>query len=283
MGKLRFLSFIFCALVFSFTGTYAQPAQQEDLNVFATGFDGDIHTWIEWSDAKNMLIHHLNKQAFKYLDKRDAEVASIKTKEEWIQRQSGVKKKLFELVGPFPEKTPLNAKITGIVKKEGFRIEKVVYESMPGFYVTGCLFIPDKIKGKRPAVIQVSGHSTAAFRSRGTQTQLYNLVKKGFIVFAIDPIHQGERLQYWDESSKKFLLGTSPTAGHGYYGSQMLISGISPIRYFVWDGIRGVDYLLSRKEVDPGRIGIYGCSGGGTQTTFIAAMDDRIKVAVPGC
>lgn len=154
---------------------------------------------------------------------------------------------------------------------------------MTGFYVTACLFIPDKIKGKRPVIIEVSGHSTPAFRSRGTETQLYNLVRKGFIVFAIDPINQGERIQYWDENSKKFLLGTNPVTGHGYYGNQMLISGISPIRYFVWDGICGVDYLMTRKEVDSARIGIYFCSGGGTQTTFISTMDDRIKVAVPGC
>lgn len=257
-------------------------AQEENLNVFETGFDARNNTWIEWRDSKNMLIHHLNKQAFAYLDKRDVEIAGLKTKEDWLDRQKRVKDKLMELVGPFPEKTPLNARVTGIVKKDGFRIEKVIYESMPGYYVTACMFIPDG-KGRKPAVIQVSGHTGLAFRTPGTETQLYNLVKRGFIVFAIDPIAQGERLQYPDSSGKNFLLGVSPVPSHSYFGNQMLISGISPIRYYIWDGIRGTDYLVSRKEVDPERIGIYGCSGGGTQTTFIAAFDDRIKAAVPGC
>jgi dienelactone hydrolase len=262
---------------FFFSGPgYSQP-EKENLNVF--------DRWIEWSDGKNMFIHDLNKQAFKYLDERDKEIGRLVTKEDWINRQNKVKEILMKTVGPLPEKTPLNAKVTGIVKKDGFRIEKVVYESMPNLYVTACMFIPDGIKGKtrKPAIIQVSGHGFPAYRSPGTQKQLYNLVKKGFIVFAIDPLGQGERIQYWDDAKKASMMGTSPTSEHSYFGDQMFISGISPIRYFTWDGIRGVDYLLTRKEVDPERIGIFGCSGGGTQTTFISALDDRIRAAVPGC
>ncbi len=254
---------------------FVNGQEAENLNVF--------DRWIEWTDGKNMLVHLLNRQAFAYLDTRDNEVAVLKTREDWVSRQKKVKEILYNTVGPFPEKTPLKARITGTVKKEGFRIEKVVYESMPGLYVTACIFIPDGKARNRPAIIQVSGHGFPAFRSPGTQKQLYNLVKRGFIVFAIDPFGQGERLQYWDNEKKASMMGTSPTSEHSYFGNQMFVSGISPIRYFVWDGIRGVDYLLTRKEVDPERIGIYGCSGGGTQTTFIAAFDDRIKAAVPGC
>lgn len=249
--------------------------QEENLNV--------LDSWIEWTDGKNMLIHHLNKQAFAYLDVRDKEIAGLKTQEDWINRQKKVKDILMNIVGPFPEKTPLNAKVTGVVKKEGFRIEKVIYESKPNFYVTACLFIPDGIVGKRPAIIQVEGHTFAAFRYPETQKYIYNLVRKGFIVFAIDPLGQGERIQYWDNERKASMMGTSPVNEHLYFGDQMYISGISPIRHFIWDGIRGVDYLLTRKEVDPERIGIFGCSGGGTQTTFISAFDDRIKAAVPSC
>jgi hypothetical protein len=130
--------------------------QEENLNV--------LDSWIEWTDGKNMLIHHLNKQAFAYLDVRDKEIAGLKTQEDWINRQKKVKDILMNIVGPFPEKTPLNARVTGVVKKEGFRIEKVIYESRPNFYVTACLFIPDGIVGKRPAIIQVEGHTFAAFR-----------------------------------------------------------------------------------------------------------------------
>jgi len=110
-------------------------AQDENLNV--------LDRWIEWSDGKNMLIHHLNDRAFDLLDKRDEEIDGLKTKKDWIERQKKVKDILMNIVGPFPKKTPLNAKVTGILKKDGFRIEKIIYESMPGLYVTACLFIPD--------------------------------------------------------------------------------------------------------------------------------------------
>ena len=249
-------------------------AQQENLNV--------LDRWIEWSDGDKMVVRHLNQQAFTYLDIRESEIARLRTRADWEKRQQEVRDILMKTIGPFPEKTPLNAKITGTVHKDGFRIEKLIYESIPGLYVTAALFIPDGT-GTKPAIIQVSGHGFAAFRSPGNQRSIYNLVKKGFIVLAIDPLGQGERIQYLDEEKGTSILGTSPVLEHSYFGNQMFFNGISPIRYFVWDGIRGVDYLLTRKEVDPERIGIYGCSGGGTQTTFIAAFDERIKAAVPGC
>ena len=250
-------------------------AQDENLNVF--------DRWIEWSDGENMLIRFLNQQAFEHLDRRDAEVAGLKTQADWRERQARVRDTLLRIVGPFPERTTLNPRITGVVQKEGFRIEKLVYESIPNLYVTAALFIPDGIEGKRPAVIQVSGHGFAAFRSRGNQRMIYNLVRKGFIVLAIDPLGQGERIQYWDRDKKASMMGSSPTREHSHFGNQMFLAGVSPGQYFAWDGIRGVDYLETRDEVDPKRIGIFGCSGGGTQTTYISAFDDRILAAAPGC
>ncbi|HQG76304.1 MAG TPA: acetylxylan esterase [Bacteroidales bacterium] len=249
-------------------------AQEEDLSV--------LSRWTEWSDAGNMLIHHLNDHAFRYLDSRDRHVESLRTREDWISRQNEVRNKLMEAVGPFPPKTPLNVRITGVLKKDGYRIEKLVYESMPGFYVTGCLFIPDGIRGKRPAILNVIGHTDISFRGAGYQTLILHLVQKGFIVFAIDPIGQGERLQYFDGEKNVPVIGAG-TAEHSYFGNQCFIAGASPARYFIWDGIRGIDYLVSRKEVDPGRIGVTGLSGGGTLTAYISAFDDRVKASAPSC
>jgi len=181
-----------------------------------------------------------------------------------------------------PEKTPLNARTTGVIKKEDYRVEKVVYESTPGYYVTAALFLPRKRKGKLPAVIYASGHTTNGFRSETYQHIIINLVKKGFAVLAFDPIGQGERLQYYDKQQQKGRFN-SATIEHSYPGAQCYISGYSPTNYFVWDGIRSVDYLLSRKEIDPDRIGMTGRSGGGTQTAFTAAFDDRILAAAPEC
>ncbi|MFC1558366.1 alpha/beta hydrolase family protein [candidate division KSB1 bacterium] len=227
-----------------------------------------------------MLIKHLNRQAYSFLDKRDAEIAGLKTKEDWIRRQKKVKDIFMDITGPFPEKTPLNPRVTGIIQKDGFKIEKIIYESIPDYYVSGCLFVPDGGKSKKPAIIYVSGHSDLAFRSDAYQRVIFNLVKKGFVVFAIDPIGQGERLQYYDEAEKKSVIG-GPVREHSYVGNQCLLNGVSLARYFIWDGVRAVDYLLTRNEVDRERIGITGRSGGGTQTAYIAAFDERIKAAAP--
>jgi len=270
MKKMQLLKSIKISLfiVFIMSWTDFVSGQAENLNV--------LYNWIEWTDGNNMLIHHLNKQAFAYLDIRDKEIAGLKTKEDWINRQKKVKGILMNTVGPFPEKTPLNAKVTGVVKKEGYKIEKIIYESMPGFYVTGCLFIPDG-KGKRPAILFVSGHMKESFRSKEYQRMILNLVKKGFIVFGIDPLSQGERLQYYDPEKE----ASSISGEHSYFGNQCLISGVSSGRYFIWDGIRGIDYLLTRSEVDPARLGVTGQSGGGTQSAYIFAFDDRIKAGAP--
>ncbi len=247
-------------------------AQKENLDVF--------QQWVIWNNAGSMLIHDLIGQANDYYTLRDGEIAKLKTRSDWQKRQVLVKDKLLKLVGPFPEKTPLNARITGVLYKEGYRVEKIIYESMPNFYVTGCLFIPDKIDGKIPAVLNVIGHNQEAFRAELYQKVYLNLVRKGIIVLAIDPIGQGEHVQYYDPGINFSSIGYS-VIEHCYLGNQCLLSGVSPGRYFIWDGIRGIDYLLTRDDVDPERIGVTGFSGGGTITSYIAAFDDRVKVSVP--
>jgi len=245
---------------------------QDDLNV--------IHSWIRFSDASNSLYHHLAGQAKDLLDKRASIIAGLHSLPDWQQRQKWIRKTIMDIVGPFPEKTPLHAKIVRIIDKDGYKIEHIVYESQPGFYVTSSLFIPAGIKGKAPTVIYCSGHSNESYRDTIYQHAILNLVKKDFIVFAFDPVGQGERLEYYNPKTGKSIVG-GPTTEHSYPGAQAFITGSSLARYIIWDGIRAVDYLLTRKEIDPARIGITGRSGGGTQSSYIAAIDDRIYAAVP--
>jgi dienelactone hydrolase len=228
-----------------------------------------------------MLVRHLNKQAFAYLDERDQEIARLTTQEDWVKRKKKVKEILLNTVGPFPEKTPLNAKITGVVKKEGYKIEKVIFESMPRFYVTGSLFKPEGFVGKRPAILFVSGHTPLSYLFPAYRLMILNLVKKGFIVFAIDCISQGERIQHYDPEKKGSVIAGSTTREHSYLGNQTLLAGVSLARYFTWDGIRGIDYLLTRSDVDPERLGVTGQSGGGAQAAYIFAFDERIKAGAP--
>ncbi len=241
-----------------------------------------LERWIEWSDGGAMLMKHLNTEAFRHLDARDRIIADLQSAEDWQQRQRDVQKTLQEIVGPFPERTPLNARVTGVVTKEDYRVEKIVFESMPGYLVTAALFIPNNLTEKRPAILNVIGHSTTSFRRDIYQVVILNLVKKGFIVLAMDPYGQGERIDYFDAEKGRSKVGGS-TGIHSYIGNQMFLTGVSPGRYFVWDGIRAIDYLLTREEVDPERIGLTGLSGGGTQTSYISIFDDRVKAAAPSC
>jgi hypothetical protein len=185
-------------------------------------------------------------------------------------------------VGPFPEKTPLNARVLRTITKEYFKVEHIVFESQPGFFVTSSLFIPLPIKkgSRAPAILYCSGHSTDGYRSAVYQHVILNLVKKGFVVFAFDPVGQGERLEYLDPKTGKSVFN-GPTIEHSYPGAQIFITGSSLARYMIWDGIRAIDYLLTRKEIDPLRIGITGRSGGGTQAAYIAAFDERIYASAP--
>ena len=248
---------------------------QNDLDVLR-------NSWLEYSDASNTLYHHLTKQAYSLLKEREDSVAGLQTLSDWQIRQERIRETLNDIIGPFPEKTPLNAKIVRVLDKGEYKVEHIIYESLPGFYVTSSLFIPAGMKKnqKAPAIIYCSGHSAEGYRSAIYQHVILNLVKKGFIVFAFDPVGQGERLEYFDAKAGKSLIG-GPTSEHSYPGAQAFISGSSQAFYMIWDGIRAVDYLLTRREVDPSRIGITGRSGGGTQAAYIAALDDRIYAAAP--
>ena len=256
------------------SATQSASAEIEDLSV--------LKGWSEWSDARNGLQHYLNGLAFKLLEDRRNKIKNLSTIEDWKARQREVKAILNEIVGSFPERTPLNAKIVGTVKKEGFQVEKIVFESRPNFFVTSCLFVPDNLQGKTPAILNLIGHTDIAFRAPSYQQLVLNLVKKGFIVLAVDPIGQGERLQYYDSAVNRSVVG-GPTTEHSYLGKQCFLAGSSAARYFTWDAMRAIDYLVSRPEVDPNRIGVTGISGGGTQTSYVAALDDRVAAAAPTC
>ena len=256
-----------------FLSLFIPAMAQDDVSLF--------NYWQYYSDVENSLYKHFCSVAFEQLESRETEIGKLKTKADWLERQTLTREKLLQDIGSFPEKTPLNARVTGVIKKDGYRVEKVLFESIPGYYVTAALFIPDKIKGKSPAILNAIGHSTQSYRRDIYQHFIINLVKKGFIVLAYDQIGQGERLQYYDATLGKSRFGS--TSEHSYPGAQCFISGYSPAKYFIWDAIRAIDYLLTRKEVDPDRIGMTGLSGGGTSTAFTAAIDDRILAAAPTC
>jgi dienelactone hydrolase len=278
-SRTIFVKTIFCVAIVASSFIHEADAQEELKVISAEG-----NSWLEFTDAPNTLYHHLAAEGISELNARAARLGALKSVDQWKQEQKSINERLQKMVGPFPARTPLNAKIVRTVQKDGYRVEHIVYESQPSFYVTSSLFIPASLKKreKAPVVIYCSGHSENGYRSQVYQHVILNLVKKGFIVFAFDPVGQGERLEYYDASSKKSSVG-GPTSEHSYPGSQAFVTGSCQARYMIWDGIRAVDYLLTRRDVDPARIGITGRSGGGTQSAYIAAFDDRIKAAAPEC
>ncbi len=270
------------------SGSLISPAQAafeaDDPFAVIGGKQNQINLWMAFTDVENSFYHHLMKQAEVLLDERAAKVSRISTVAEVKERQQWFRQTFEDLVGPLPEKTPLNARVTGVIEGPGYRVEKVIYESLPGFPVTAALYIPNNLEGKAPAVLFCAGHAWNGFRAGIYQQAILDMVDKGMIVLAFDPLGQGERLQYYDPQTDESRIAYDDTCSeHSFVGAQCFISDAPLARYFIHDGMRSIDYLLSRPEVDPTRIGCTGNSGGGVQTAYLAAIDERITAAAPSC
>jgi dienelactone hydrolase len=226
------------------------------------------------------LLKALDTIAQQQLERRAAAIAAVRDVPAAARRQAEVRRRILQLIGGLPDyKGALNATVTKTTKREGFSIEHVLFESLPRYYVTANLYRPDQ-PGPHPAILMSMGHWESG-KAAG-QLLSSNLARKGFVVLAYDPAGQGERQQAYDARVGRSLIG-GPTEQHFTNGAAAILMGQSVARYFVHDGMRAIDYLVSRPDVDPARIGATGCSGGGTQTTYIAALDQRVKAAAVAC
>ena len=268
---LRVCMACFLACLFSVP---AIAQQSDDLN-FASGLE-------QFHNIRRMLPSYLNNIGFRMLGERKRRVEHLATIEDVNKRRSYVREQMLKDLGGFPDRTPLNARVVGVLERPGYRIEKVIFESQPHFYVTANLYLPKTGHPPYPAILYPLGHERGGKTNPTWQQMLGSLATKGFVALAWDPVGQGERLQIFDEDLRESKVGNSTTE-HTVVGTQCMLVGDHLARYTIWDGMRALDYLLSRKEVDPARIGLTGNSGGGTHTAYIAALDDRIQVAAPSC
>ena len=193
-----------------------------------------------------------------------------------------VREKIKASFGPFPEKTPLAAKVTGTLSRDRYRIEKVIYESRPEFRVTANLYVPHG-DGPFPAVLGLCGHSANGKAAAPYQSFAQGLARLGFVCLLIDPIGQGERLQYPTDADPQKSEHSAGVGEHLHGGNQQYLVGEFFGSWRAWDAIRGIDYLLSRPEVDRQHVGVTGNSGGGTMTTWVCGLDERLTMAAPGC
>jgi cephalosporin-C deacetylase-like acetyl esterase len=249
----------------------AAPVTAEELTVLKANGE---------NPPPRMLRAYLLAEAQKAFDARRATVATLKTPDDVQKRQKELRAKFVAALGGFPEKTPLNARVVDTDQRDGYRVERVIYESRPDHHVTANLYLPEG-KGPFPAVLMPIGHSAEGKAADSVQRGAILLATNGLAALAYDPIGQGERRQLLDDQGRPAI--SNSTSEHTMAGVGALLIGRNTASYRIWDGIRSLDYLASRPEIDANRLGCTGCSGGGTLTSYLMALDERIAVAAPSC
>jgi len=223
-------------------------------------------------DAGRQMIENYMRSEAERLDAQFLD--GTENKEDWERRRPQLREQYLEMLGlwPLPDRTPLEAKVTGTIERDAFRVEKVHFQSRPRLYVTGNLYLPREMKpGERlPAVLYVCGHSGRGRDGNKTAFQHHGMwfATHGYVCLVIDTLQLGE------------IAGIH----HGTYRHDRWwwqARGYTPAGVECWNGIRAIDYLQGRPEVDGERIAVTGISGGGAATFWIAAADERVKVAVP--
>jgi dienelactone hydrolase len=170
---------------------------------------------------------------------------------------------------PWPDRTALNARTVGVLDRDGYKIEKVIFESQPGFLVDALLYLPKNVTLPVPGVLSTIGHyGDDDFFVWSEQARCIGLARKGYVVLTYDPISQGERKWLGD-------------GDHDRLRKKIILSGMEVSGLMFWDSIRAIDYLSSRPEVDPHKIGVTGVSGGGFNALYTAVLDERVRAVAP--
>jgi cephalosporin-C deacetylase-like acetyl esterase len=231
-------------------------------------------------EPRAQLIRYLNSIANSHLDQRRQTISQLHSRTDAEHRQTAFREKILSLIGGLPAHSgPVAVKQFGTLPGDGFHVEKLAYESLPNFWVTANLYIPAGT-GPFPAVIIAPGHGAPGKLEDWSWG--INLARNGIVALAYDPLGQGERLQYFDPERKASAVG-NPTGEHGEANIPALLIGDNVARYMINDAMRGLDYLATRKDVNADRLGAFGCSGGGTATAYLAALDPRVKAAATAC
>ncbi|MBR6471264.1 MAG: acetylxylan esterase [Victivallales bacterium] len=211
---------------------------------------------------------------------RAERIAALKTRADAEKYVAEVRRKARACFH-FPKtKCPLNATVTGTVDFPAYTLEKLIYYSRPNYPVTGNFYLPKKRQGKAPAILMLCGHNLEGKGCDAYQKAPRALAQAGFAVLVIDPVGQGERQQMLDTPVGAVM---NPCWQHNMLGKQAILLGEWFGAWRTYDAVRGLDYLLGRPEVDTTRVGVHGTSGGGTLTTWVTAVDDRITMSAPSC
>jgi len=227
----------------------------------------------------SMLFYHMDRIAQAMFHTRHQRVAQIQSDEQWREHLSYTRKKFLEMLGEFPNQRPrIKAKFIARVERPDYFIEKVVFNVLPAYPITALVYVPRRHEPPFPAFLCPVGHSPEG--KSISQGRRLSLARKGYLVMAIDPIGLGERKPLVDPVTNTSLVEMRE---HSYLGHQTLLAGTNLQMYFLWEGMRAIDYLFTREDVDTSRIACAGISGGGNVTAWLSALDERIEVAMPVC
>lgn len=243
-------------------------------------FADELNCLNDSEQAEANLYAHLRQEAYTALDRRTEAYEQLKTPAQIRDYQQRLRDFFVEQLGGFPERTPLNARTVRTIPADGYRIENVIFESQPNHHVTANLYLPDA-PAPVPGVVVSSGHSRTGKTADYNQRFGIMMAKHGMAALCFDPIGQGERSQILNAQGEPQFSST--TREHFLIGVGSILVGRNTARYRVWDAMRAIDYLAGRPEVDRERIGFTGCSGGGTLTSYVMALDDRVACAAPAC
>lgn len=235
-----------------------------------------------YRDYSKCLPEYLAARARTAYEQRNRDLSLLTTADAIRKRQRWARETFWTIVGGQPERTPLNARVTGRFERPGYRLEKVVYESQPGIFVTGNLYLPNTGAQRYPGVLFQMGHSALGKAFASYQKCCQALARLGYVVLAFDPMGQGERIAYPDGSGINTRL-ESVDEEHSVPGKQFLLLGDTASRYQVWDAMRSLDFLASHPAVDVHRLASTGQSGGGTLTMLLACVDERLRAAAVAC
>lgn len=246
----------------------AEPAlREEDLRVLPKEGSGE------------MMQEYLLQLAGNLTARRLERLHALRTESDVRAWQESNRARFLECIGELPrERTPLRPRTTGTLAREGYEVRKIIFESLPEFYVTANLYVPSGGRQPHPAVLAPCGHSLNGKAYPEYQRLYISLVRRGYVVLTWDTAGHGERFQLWNFVFRHRGL-TEKSNEHGILGIREYLLGQNLARYLIWDGLRALDYLASLPEVDASKIGVTGNSGGGALSTYLAMLDSRIAAA----
>lgn len=228
----------------------------------------------ELTAVRGDMLHKYYLKKYQALDrKRAARLAKVRSREDAEKYIAEIREKLKRIFGPMPPVKPIRPQITGQLATEKLRIDKVLFQSRPGYYVTALFYRPKTFRGKLPGVLFLCGHTAEGKHGTTYQRVPQSLALRGFGVLSVDPYGQGERCEH----------GGGAAAEHNHFGQRLALLGEFFGTWRLHDALTALEYLKSRPEIDPAKLGVTGCSGGGTLTSYVNAFSPDLFMAAPVC